>query len=92
MFNKLCFIKLELKYNEFMNSVKDNKTKITWLIYSITGLLLLGLGLSLLGEAIIFKMEKDIKWFYWGTLSLVVFNSGICFVAEAIIIKIKMQR
>jgi len=55
-------------------------------------LLLLGLGLSLLGEAIIFKMEKDIKWFYWGTLSLVVFNSGICFVAEAIIIKIKMQR
>lgn len=75
-----------------MNSVKDNKTKITWLIYSITGLLLLGLGLSLFGEAIIFKMEKDIKWFYWGTLSLVVFNSGICFIAEAIIIKIKMQR
>ena len=46
-----------------MNSVKDNKTKITWLIYSITGLLLLGLGLSLLGEAIIFKMEKDINGF-----------------------------
>ena len=68
-----------------MNGIKDKKTKISWLIYSITGLLLLGLGLSLVGEAIIFKMEKDIKWFYWGTLSLVVFNSGICFVAEAII-------
>jgi len=75
-----------------MNGIKDKKTKISWLIYSITGLLLLGLGLSLVGEAIIFKIEKDIKWFYWGTLSLVVFNSGICFVAEAIIIKIEMQR
>ena len=60
-----------------MNGIKDKKTKISWLIYSITGLLLLGLGLSLLGEAIIFKMEKDIKWFHWGTLSLVVFLSLI---------------
>ena len=66
--------------------------KKKWWTLSVLGLLLCGFGLSLLGEAIIFKSINDSRWFYWGTGALVVFNSGICFVAEAIIIKIKMQR
>tara|TARA_B100000579_G_C22665306_1_gene772894 strand:- start:532 stop:747 length:216 start_codon:yes stop_codon:yes gene_type:complete len=63
-----------------------------WLIYSISGLMLCGFGLSLLGEAIIFKMVNNFDWFYWGTSALVVFNSGICFVGQAIIIKLKFQK
>ena len=58
-----------------------------WLLYSISGLLLSGLGLSLLGEAIIFKIENNSNWFYWGTAALVVFNSGICIVIKASSIK-----
>tara|TARA_Y100000996_G_C22274861_1_gene541529 strand:- start:467 stop:670 length:204 start_codon:yes stop_codon:yes gene_type:complete len=63
-----------------------------WLLYSISGLLLSGFGLSLLGEAIIFKIENNFNWFYWGTSALVVFNSGICIIGEAIIIKLKMLK
>jgi len=64
--------------------------KKKWLIYSVTGLLLLGFGLSLLGEAIIYKINNDFNWFYWGTTALVVFNSGIALVGEAIALKGKM--
>ena len=60
-------------------------------IYSVTGLLFLGFGLSLLGEAIIYKFNNDFNWFYYGTAALVVFNSGIAFVGEAIVLKGKMS-
>jgi hypothetical protein len=65
----------------------SNKNK--WLILSISGLLLIGFGLSLLGESIIKKYENHPNWFYWGTLALVVFNSGICIVIKASSIKSK---
>tara|TARA_B100000575_G_C23060908_1_gene610790 strand:- start:977 stop:1186 length:210 start_codon:yes stop_codon:yes gene_type:complete len=66
--------------------------KIKWLIYSISGLLLNGFGLSLLGEAIKFKINEDFYWFYMGTLALIVFNSGICFIGKAIFLKVKMSK
>ena len=65
--------------------------KTKWLIYSIAGLLLNGFGLSLLGEAIIFKINQDFNWFYIGALALIVFNSGICFVGKAILLKIEIM-
>ena len=65
--------------------------KKKWWIYSVTGLLLLGFGLSLLGEAIIYKINNDFNWFYWGTTALIVFNSGIALVGEAIALKGKMS-
>jgi hypothetical protein len=61
-----------------------------WYFFSIVGLLLIGFGLSLLGEAIIYKIDQDFSWFYWGTAALVVFNTGICLVAEAILLRSKM--
>ena len=64
--------------------------KKKWWMYSILGLLLLGFGLSLLGEAIIYKFQDNFNWFYWGTAALVVFNSGIALVGEAIVLKCKM--
>jgi hypothetical protein len=61
-----------------------------WYFFSIVGLLLIGFGLSLLGEAIIYKIDQDFSWFYCGTAALVVFNTGICLVAEAILLRSKM--
>ncbi len=60
--------------------------KTRWLVYSVIGLTLIGLGLSLVGEAIIYKMQEQ-HWFALGTIALVIFNSGICFVAEATLLK-----
>lgn len=65
--------------------------KKKWWIYSVTGLLFLGFGLSLLGEAIIYRFNNDFNWFYWGTVALVVFNSGIALLGEAIVLKGKMS-
>lgn len=49
------------------------------LIYAVAGLTLTGLGLSLLGEAILYRVEQRefVQWFSMGTLALVVFNSGL---------------
>ena len=76
-----------------MNQQIQSKKKIKnqWLIYSISGMLLLGLGLSLLGEAIIFKSQNDFNWFYWGTGALATFNAGIGLIGEAIVLKVKLE-
>lgn len=73
-------------------SEKAKKLKTKWLLYSVIGLLLLGFGLSLLGEAILFKFNNDFSWFYWGTAALVVFNAGVGFVGEAIVTKFKLEK
>ncbi|MDA0774424.1 MAG: hypothetical protein ACO39T_02675 [Flavobacteriaceae bacterium] len=65
-------------------------TKQKWLTYAITGLLTIGFGLSLLGEAIIIKLNASGNWFLWGTSALVVFNSGICLFGQAVIEKTKI--
>lgn len=63
--------------------------KIKWLIYAVSGLLLFGFGLSLLGEAIILKNTASAYWVPAGTLALVVTNSGLCLFGQAIIVKVK---
>jgi hypothetical protein len=49
------------------------------------GLMLIGFGASMLGEAIILKSQKKSfwKWFSLGTIALVVLNSGVAVFAEA---------
>ena len=74
-----------------MNIKKSKKIKTRWLFLSIIGMLLLGLGLSLLGEAIIFKSLNDFRWFYWGTGALATFNGGIGLIGEAIVMKVKLE-
>jgi len=59
-------------------------------IYSVVGLILVGFGLSLLGEAIIYKIEHNIFWIPMGTLALSVTNTGICFVGNAVLLKAKL--
>ncbi len=65
--------------------------KRKWLLFSVGGLITIGFGLSLLGEAILYKMQQDLRWLWLGTLALGVFNSGICLVAEATLLKMKRQ-
>lgn len=57
-----------------------------WLIEAVAGLILIGFGLSLFGQSVIYKSrgENIKKWFLWGTLSLIVINSGICIFGDAV--------
>ena len=57
-----------------------------WLIESIAGLILIGFGLSLFGQAVIHKSRGESlrKWFLWGTVSLIVVNAGICVFGDAV--------
>jgi hypothetical protein len=57
-----------------------------WLIESVGGLILIGFGLSLFGQAVIYKSRNESlkKWFWWGTLSLIVINAGVCIFGDAV--------
>ena len=71
-----------------------NNSKIRWLSFAVSGLLLTGFGLSLLGEAILLKFNKAAFWTWtsWGTAALVVFNAGLCLFGQAVTEKIKLQQ
>lgn len=58
-----------------------------WLIMAPSGLVLIGLGLSLFGEAAARKYAgADFwEWFLYGTLSLAVFNAGLSVFGEAVV-------
>ena len=74
-----------------MKILTQKKNKTRWLVFSISGMLLLGLGLSLLGEAIIYKSQNNFDWFYWGTGAMATFNAGIGLIGEAIVMKVKLD-
>ena len=61
-------------------------------IYSVVSLLVIGLGLSLLGEAIISKWKNSSNWVWVGTLALVVCNTGFSLLGRAVIEKIRDQK
>jgi hypothetical protein len=56
-------------------------------LYSVGGLLLIGAGISILGEAIIAKSRGE-AWFLVGTLAIILVNTGICLVAGAVIVRL----
>ena len=56
--------------------------------FAVGGLLSVGAGLSLFGDALARKIESDAgrrprPWFARGTLALALVNAGICLVVEA---------
>lgn len=70
-----------------------NKTK--WLISSVSGLILIGAGLSVFGEALLLKArlsQSGFSWFWTGTFSLILLNSGVSLVGQAVIFKIRSER
>lgn len=65
-----------------------------WLGFSIFGLILIGAGFSIAGEAIILKGSQAPfwSWFLLGTAGLVVLNSGVSCVGQGVIEKVKLDR
>jgi hypothetical protein len=61
--------------------MQDNYNK--WNQLSPLGLLVIGAGLSLVGDAIISKARGK-GWFIKGTLGLIMFNAGIAIFGEAV--------
>lgn len=62
----------------------DARLRRRWLAFSIGGLVLIGLGVSLVGEAIIRKGAGE-TWFPLGTLALVVLNSGVSVFGQGVV-------
>lgn len=71
----------------------QKEIKKKWLLYAVGGLLLIGLGMSLFGHAVILKYENSsfLDWFGTGTLSLVLLNTGISFFGQAVVFKVKLD-
>lgn len=69
------------------------ETFYIWLIEAVGGLILIGFGLSLFGQSVIYKSrgESVRKWFWWGTVSLIVVNSGICIFGDAVKTRIQFE-
>ena len=63
-------------------------TKTLWLIYSILGLVLIGAGVSIVGEAVIRKAVAE-PWFWMGTAGLVVLNAGVSVFGQAVVYRIR---
>jgi hypothetical protein len=66
---------------------KRANLKRKWLVYAISGILLMGFGLSVFGESVIIKSNGEIwwKWFVWGTISFIIFFSGLSLFGQAVI-------
>lgn len=62
-----------------MNDEHYNK----WNLFSPIGLLVIGLGLSLIGDATYAKVQSK-PWFLKGTIGLIVFNAGVAIFGEAV--------
>jgi hypothetical protein len=58
--------------------------KTKWLLYASSGLMLVGLGLSMAIDAG-FKRYGGEPWFFYGAIALIVFNSGISLFGQAVI-------
>ncbi|MFP4552025.1 MAG: hypothetical protein ACLFNT_14560 [Spirochaetales bacterium] len=63
--------------------------KIKWLVFSIFGLVLIGAGFSIAGEAIIQKAAGE-PWFWLGTAGLVVLNAGVSFFGSGVVARSRM--
>jgi hypothetical protein len=57
-----------------------------WAWQAPLGLILVGTGLSLFGQAVIYKSRGEPlkRWFLWGTASLIVINAGLCVFGDAV--------
>ena len=65
--------------------------KKRWFRYGTISMLLIGFGVSLIGEAIILKSNGSsiAEWVALGTVALIVFNAGICVFGEAVVCRVR---
>lgn len=55
-----------------------------WLVFSVGGLVLIGAGVSVVGEAIIAK-SSGASWFLLGTVGLVILNAGVSVFGQGVV-------
>jgi len=50
------------------------------------GILLIGAGISVIGQAIVLKAQRkpSIQWFVFGFIGLILFNAGVSVFGEAV--------
>ena len=65
--------------------------KWQWLLYSVAALITVGLGVSVIGEAIRLRTLDLEGWFLWGTLGLILFNSGLSLLGQAVYLKVQLK-
>lgn len=65
---------------------KISRLKKKWLYNAVGGILLMGFGLSLLGDSVISKSENEdfYDWFFLGTIALIVFFAGLSLFGNAV--------
>jgi hypothetical protein len=65
-----------------------------WLIRAPLGLILIGLGVSLVAEAAALKYDHApvLEWVIAGTISLVILNSGVSLVGDAVLQRTRYER
>jgi hypothetical protein len=65
--------------------VKSSRSnhRAQWLIKAPFGLMLIGLGFSIAGDAVSRKHNAQ-SWFWRGTLGLVLMNAGVSVVGDAV--------
>ena len=63
--------------------------KTKWMLFAVTGLLLVGAGLSVIGEAVLQKGAGE-PFFWMGTTGLVLFNAGLSFFGQAVVFRSKL--
>ena len=63
-----------------------NKNYQKWDELAPRGLLVMGFGFSMLGQAIIARVKKRgfLRWFGLGTIALVAINAGVSIFGEAV--------
>jgi len=68
--------------------------KKRWFQYGAISMLLIGFGVSLVGEAIIMKSGNVpvMEWVALGTFALIVLNAGFCVFGESILCKVRYEK
>jgi hypothetical protein len=68
--------------------------KRKWLTHAVGGILLMGFGLSLLGESTIMKFSGEgfLSWFGLGTLALLLIFAGLSIFGQAVVYKSILDR
>lgn len=66
--------------------------KTKWWLFAVAGLILIGAGFSIAGEAIIVKAGgAPVKeWFLLGTGGLIVFNAGVSVFGQGVVYRSKL--
>ncbi len=63
--------------------MNNNEHYDKWNLFSAVGMLIIGLGLSVIGDATFSKVNGK-PWILKGTIGLILFNAGIAIFGDAV--------